>query len=393
MRNRLRRLREWFARAQPFQSPMHVLDPQRRRRRLAFLPRRAVGQLGLARSREPHCARSQDYNPELMSNASPEAARNSAAPTEAPRAERRPHVVESTASRSTTPMRGSRPRTGRRRSAIRRCCRPTSARYLEAENAYARSVLAPLDDAEGRTSSPRCAGASRRTIRASPVRDGPSTIGRAHREGGQHPLVCRRPARRAATRRKRSCSTATRWREGHAFFQLGGVAHVARPRAARLERRRRGLRVLHHPGPRPRDRRRPAPTRFPTRPARRSGRRRQRASGTCGSTRNTARSKCIGTCLGDRSGGDTLRLSGSRIPAGSSGRGDAVRRLLRHPVSDHDTSEALLIDRAAPDGRAAPRVRRAQAGVRYDVEHHPDLDGRSSLDHPHQRGRRRWTSS
>ncbi|HEY0293121.1 MAG TPA: S9 family peptidase, partial [Hansschlegelia sp.] len=47
-------------------------------------------------------------------------------------------------------------------------------------------------------------------------------------------------------------------------------------------------------------------------------------------------------------------------------------------VSDHDTTEAHLIERADPV--AAPRVVwPRKAGVRYELDHHPALDGRSSL--------------
>lgn len=47
-------------------------------------------------------------------------------------------------------------------------------------------------------------------------------------------------------------------------------------------------------------------------------------------------------------------------------------------ISDHDTTEAHLIDRTTPDD--APRlVLPRRTGVRYELDHHPDLDGRSSL--------------
>jgi len=47
-------------------------------------------------------------------------------------------------------------------------------------------------------------------------------------------------------------------------------------------------------------------------------------------------------------------------------------------ISDHDTTEARLIPREAPD--AAPRLVYArQPGVRYEIDHHPDVEGRSTL--------------
>ena len=56
-----------------------------------------------------------------------------------------------------------------------------------------------------------------------PEPDGPFAYFTRYREGGQHPA--RLPQSRARAAARRSCSTATRKREGHAFFDLGGAEH------------------------------------------------------------------------------------------------------------------------------------------------------------------------
>ena len=84
---------------------------------------------------------------------------------------------------------------------------PTDIRAnLEAENAYADAMLAPTRAAATQAAARKCAPASRKTISIVPAADGPYAYFERYREGGQHPLICRRP------REARPCTGADRRR-------------------------------------------------------------------------------------------------------------------------------------------------------------------------------------
>ena len=121
---------------------------------------------------------------------------------------------------------------------------PDIRAYLEAENRYAEDD--PRADRRRcrRRWSPRCAAASRRTIRACRSRTGRSPISGSIRQGGQHELIGRTP---------RDGGDVQIILDGDAlakasdYFNFGGTPAFARPSARSLERRPARLGILHHP--------------------------------------------------------------------------------------------------------------------------------------------------
>ncbi|SFK65449.1 S9 family peptidase [Methylorubrum salsuginis] len=103
---------------------------------------------------------------------------------------------------------------------------------LEAENAYAAAALGEADDLR-RTLVAEMRGRIREDDGSVPDPDGPFAYYTRHREGGQHPLVCRRP--RTVHRIAEEAGDAEtgeeilldgdREGEGLAFFEIAGAAH------------------------------------------------------------------------------------------------------------------------------------------------------------------------
>ena len=92
---------------------------------------------------------------------------------------------------------------------------------LEAENAYAEAVLAPLSGLRE-----RMVGEMRARIKEEdsdvPVPDGPFQYYERHRDGGQHPLLCRRPRDGGDETVMVDGDTLA---AGAPFFDLGGAEH------------------------------------------------------------------------------------------------------------------------------------------------------------------------
>ncbi|MDP2801361.1 MAG: S9 family peptidase [Phreatobacter sp.] len=94
--------------------------------------------------------------------------------------------------------------------------------HLEAENAYADAVLAPLRpllDAMVR----EMRGRIKEDDSGVPSPDGAWDYYDRYREGGQHPIVCRRP--RGSGAGEQIMLDGDALAEGRAFFDLGGAAH------------------------------------------------------------------------------------------------------------------------------------------------------------------------
>ncbi|WFT78014.1 S9 family peptidase [Methylobacterium sp. CB376] len=104
--------------------------------------------------------------------------------------------------------------------------------YLEAENAYAEAALGPTASLR-KTLVAEMRARIREDESSVPNVDGPFAYYTRHREGGQHPLVCRRPAagieavpvERLAGEGEEILIDGDREGEGHAFFDLSSVAH------------------------------------------------------------------------------------------------------------------------------------------------------------------------
>ena len=95
--------------------------------------------------------------------------------------------------------------------------------YLEAENAYKDAVLAPtetlrvalFDEFRGRI---------REDDASVPAKDGAWEYYHRYREGGQHPVVCRRPAGDAAGEQNLLDGDAEA--EGKSYYRIGGRGHA-----------------------------------------------------------------------------------------------------------------------------------------------------------------------
>ena len=202
--------------------------------------------------------------------------------------------------------------------------------YLEAENAFAeRRSPGPRRCAGG--SSPRCAGASRRTRAPCRSRTGPSPTTRATATAGST-----RSSAAAVDRARRARAgpdpDETILLDGDREGEGPPISTSPRPSTradhapARLERRHQGLRTLHDPGARPRDR--PGPRR---RVAATSGEvvwaATRRASTTSRWTTTTGRSGSAPPAR-HRAGGRRAGLRGGRCRLVRRHRRDPVGRFL-----------------------------------------------------------------
>lgn len=98
---------------------------------------------------------------------------------------------------------------------------PEIRAYLEAENAYAETNLAPLDDLKRKLVA-EMRGRIKEDDSTVPARDGAFAYFLRYREGGQHPLLCREPAAGGADEVLLDGDALAK---GHAYFQLGGGRH------------------------------------------------------------------------------------------------------------------------------------------------------------------------
>ncbi|MEX2129768.1 MAG: S9 family peptidase [Xanthobacteraceae bacterium] len=98
---------------------------------------------------------------------------------------------------------------------------PEIRKYLEAENAYAEANLAPLDGLK-RALVAEMRGRIKEDDSTVPARDGPYAYFVRYREGGQHPLLCRRPSKGGP---EQLLLDGDALAKGHAYFQLGGGRH------------------------------------------------------------------------------------------------------------------------------------------------------------------------
>jgi len=93
--------------------------------------------------------------------------------------------------------------------------------YLEAENAYANAVLAPLsDEIEGLFQEMK--GRIKQDDSSVPLPDGPWAYYHRYRDGGEHPLFCRRPTVGGGETLMFDAAAAA---EGQAYFKLAACEH------------------------------------------------------------------------------------------------------------------------------------------------------------------------
>ncbi|MEW6122473.1 MAG: S9 family peptidase [Pseudomonadota bacterium] len=250
---------------------------------------------------------------------------------------------------------------------------PDIRAYLEAENAYADAYFAPEAELKALLLK-EMRGRIKEDDAGVPSPDGTFAYYTRHRTGGQHPLVCRKPLPEGE---EAILLDGDRMAEGRAYFHLGHVRHS--PDHARLafavdeqgsELHTIGVRDLATGADLP-----------------------DRIEETTGDLlwsedgaflyyiRRDAEhrpSDVFRHRIGDAPSSDVLIYREAdkgffvSLAETQSGRFGLVA------CGDHETSEIHLIDLQEPEAPlrvVAPR----EAGVRYEVEHHPDLGGEDRL--------------
>jgi oligopeptidase B len=250
---------------------------------------------------------------------------------------------------------------------------PEIRAYLEAENAYAKEGLAPLDELKRKLIG-EMRGRIKEDDSSVPARDGPFAYSIRYREGGQHPLLYRQPAEGGP---EQLLLDGDELAKGYAYFQLGGGRHSPDHKLLAWSADDAGSEYF-------------------------KVRVRDMASGsdiadivpdTTGSVVWTADARAFFYVRRDEEHRPTrvfLHRLGTLVEADrlvydepDKGFFIDVSELQAGEFAaisggDHETSEVHLLDLRDPD--AAPRLVAARKhGERYDVEHHPDLGGEATL--------------
>ena len=241
--------------------------------------------------------------------------------------------------------------------------------HLEAENAYAKSMLEPTEALQ-QTLFAELKGRIKEDDSSVPAPDGPFDYYSRFREGGQHPLFCRRPRDADA---ETLLLDGDALAEGKAFFDFGGADHSPDHRLIAWSCDDKGsefftVRVLDcATGAMLED----------VVPDTGGGVVWASDSASFLYVRvdeNHRPSKVFRHRLGTPAEADALIYeeadSGMFVSLGQS----QSRRFAEISAHDHETSEVWLVDLAAAE--AAPRLVEARrTGVKYSVEHHPDGGG------------------
>jgi oligopeptidase B len=251
---------------------------------------------------------------------------------------------------------------------------PAVRAYLDAENAYAEHALADTAPLQSRLSSEMRARI-KEDDSTPPAPDAEFAYYVRYRAGGQHPLICRQPRRGGSDEILLDGDALA---AGARFFQLAGTRHSPDHRLLAWSSDRAGSEFYTT-----RIRDLAAGADLPDAVPETSG---SSVVWTAGGRafyyvhvdRNHRACKVFRHIVGTSAAADALVyeeadpgffVTVSRLQSGRFGE---------ISIHDHETSEAWLVDLAAPD--AVPFcVARRQKGIRYDVEHHPDLFGRPAL--------------
>jgi oligopeptidase B len=102
------------------------------------------------------------------------------------------------------------------------CLRADIRAYLEAENAYTKAALADTEALQG-TLFEEFRGRIKEDDSSVPAPDGPWEYYERYREGGQHPIVCRRPRGESAGEQVLLDGDAEA--EGQSYYQIGDGGH------------------------------------------------------------------------------------------------------------------------------------------------------------------------
>ena len=247
--------------------------------------------------------------------------------------------------------------------------------YLEAENAYAAALLKPLAPLTT-TLTAEMRGRIKEDDSSVPTRDGPFDYAVRYRAGGQHPMVARRPTG-ALDADEAVLLDGDALAEGRAFFQLGSWSPSPDHRLLAWSADEAGSEFLTI------------------------------------RVRDLETGADLSDVVPDATGAAVWSADGAGFWYVRLDEQHRALEVWRHrlgtpvaedelvyreaeagwfvgveetrsgafcvvTISDHDTSEARLIDRA--DLANAPRLVAARkAGLRYEIDHHPSLDGRSTF--------------
>lgn len=245
--------------------------------------------------------------------------------------------------------------------------------YLEAENAYADAWFAPLGDLKGKLVA-EMRGRIKEDDSSVPAPDGPFAYYSRHREGGQHPLACRKALPDGA---EVILLDGDKEAAGKAYFHFGHWRHSADHRRLAYSADTSGSELY-------------------------SLRVRDLATGA---DLPDAIEETTGDLLWSADGSVLyyIRRDAEHRPSlvfrhviGTAPETDTLiyeepdkgffvslgetqsRRYGLIACGDHETSEVHLLD--LQDPAAAPRcIAPRSEGVRYEVEHHPDLGGVDTL--------------
>jgi oligopeptidase B len=250
---------------------------------------------------------------------------------------------------------------------------PAIRTYLETENRYTDAAFAPFEPLK-QTLIKEMRGRIKEDDSSVPTRDGPYAYFSRYRDGGQHPLMCREPAGGGT---EETLLDGDALAKDKAYFSLGGAWHTPDHRLLAWSSDDKGSELY-------------------------AMRVRDLATGqdfddVVPETASAA------VWLADSSGYFYAKLDAEHRPSRvylhrlgtpasedrliyeESNKGffvDVSRlqsgRYAAISTGDHDTSEAHLLDLANPS-RPPMLVAAREAGIRYDVEHHPALAGEETL--------------
>ena len=250
---------------------------------------------------------------------------------------------------------------------------PEIRAYLEAENAYAEAALADTKALQAAVLA-EMKGRIKEDDESVPIPDGPFAYFERYREGGQHPLICRRGREEGA---QEVLLDGDALAQGRAFFELGATRHSPNHELLAWTSDEAGSEFY-------------------------TIRIRDIASGSD-----------IADMLVDTSGPPVWSVDSSALYYVRLDSQHRPSRVFRHrlgtptsddqlifettdpqfflslsntqskcfaivSVHDHETSEALPVDLTLPDA-AAELIATREPSVRYDVEHHPSFGGAPAL--------------
>jgi oligopeptidase B len=250
---------------------------------------------------------------------------------------------------------------------------PAIRRHLDSENAYANAMLAPTVPLQEKLIA-EMRGRIKEDDSTVPVPDGAYSYFTHHREGGQHPCVCREPRSGGASELLLDGDALA---TGRAFFRLGATVHTPDHRLLAWSADDNGSELFAI-----RIRDLAAMTELPDIVPRTTG----AVAWTQDCTafyyvRLDAQHRATSVHrhrLGTDASEDAdiyaapdgrLMVSLTRLRSG---------RFAVISASDHDSSESWLIDLADPDA-AATQVTPREPGLLYDVAYHPDFGGGPAL--------------